>query len=64
MVRRSLSDPVWEELQDIMKKRAVKARKIIATSWKLFYGNLEQVLLGEMSQKNSVLGRQFIIVFF
>jgi len=37
MVCRSLSDPVWEELQDIMKKKrgGVKARKIIATSWKL-----------------------------
>jgi len=44
------------------EKRAVKARKIIATSLKLFYGNLEQVLLEEMSQKNFVLGRQFIIV--
>lgn len=27
MVRRSLSDPVWEELQDIMKKKGCKNSK-------------------------------------
>ena len=44
MICRALSDPIWEQLQNIMKKkRAVKVQKIITISWKLFYGNYDCV---------------------
>lgn len=35
--------------------------KMTVMLWKQFYGNYAQVRRGEMSQKNSVLGKQHLI---